>query len=107
MKDEDKTNVILFVTTAIIVGAFVWLSGLDVTKAMSNVDKLDRIWYLEASAIPVIVLGCLLAYISRRAAKVAPTFIEDIVSALTIILAYFGSMVIYNYFDHLEHLTYP
>lgn len=78
MNDEDKINVIILIITAIIACAFVWLSGLDVTKAMTNVDKLDRLWYLEASAIPVVVTGCLLTYISRRAAKVTPTFIEDI-----------------------------
>jgi hypothetical protein len=93
--------VILFIIAAISAVAFILLSGLDLTKAMTNVDKLDRLWYLEASAMPVITTGCVLAYIARRAAKVTPTVIEDILSVVTVLLAYFGSMIIYNYFDNL------
>jgi hypothetical protein len=98
MKDEDKTTVIIFIIAAIAVSAFIWLSGLEVTKAMTNVDRIDRLWYLEASAMPVVTTGCVLMYISRRAGKVAPTLIEDIVLLVTALLSYFGSMIIYNHF---------
>ena len=57
MKDEDKTTVIIFIIAAISAVAFILLSGLDLTKAMTNVDKLDRLWYLEASAMPVVTTG--------------------------------------------------